>query len=96
MPLASRRETWGATLFVKKNNKYSNSPPALAFLSKESEQYLGFMIMHHHHLMESWHKMDKAVVEGGPNRVSASFSDEERRKNYLVGQRGHLNENLRF
>jgi O-methyltransferase domain/Dimerisation domain len=72
-------------LLVKKDEKYSNSPPALTFLSKESPQYIGFMILHHHHLMESWHKMDTAIVEGRPTRDRSSFSDEERRESFLMG-----------
>jgi len=72
-------------LLVKKDGKYSNSPPALTFLSKGSQQYIGFMIMHHHHLMESWHKMDKAIIEGRPTRSRSSFSDEERRESFLMG-----------
>ncbi|MBU1696129.1 MAG: SAM-dependent methyltransferase, partial [Proteobacteria bacterium] len=72
-------------LLVKDNEKYSNSPPALTFLSKESPQYLGFIIMHHHHLMESWHKMDTAIIEGKPTRDRSSFSDEERRESFLMG-----------
>ena len=72
-------------LLVKVDEKYSNSKPASTFLSKESGQYLGFMIMHHHHLMESWHKMDTAIIEGKQTRRRSSFSDEERRESFLMG-----------
>ncbi|SDU49572.1 methyltransferase [Desulfobacula phenolica] len=72
-------------LLVKKDESYSNTSPALTFLSKESKQYVGFMILHHHHLMESWHKMDKAIIEGKPTRMRSSFSDEERRESFLMG-----------
>jgi len=72
-------------LLVKADEKYSNSKPASTFLSKESGQYLGFMILHHHHLMESWHKMDKAIIEGKQTRRRSSFSDEERRESFLMG-----------
>ena len=72
-------------LLEKKDDQYSNSTPALTFLSKESKQYIGFMIMHHHHLMESWHKMDEAIIEGRPSRNRSSFSDEERRESFLMG-----------
>ncbi|MDA3787777.1 MAG: methyltransferase [Desulfobacula sp.] len=72
-------------LLVKDDETYSNSPPALTFLSKDSPQYLGFMIMHHHHLMESWHKMDTAIIEGRQTRRRSSFSDEERRESFLMG-----------
>ena len=72
-------------LLVKDDETYSNSPSALTFLSKESPQYLGFMIMHHYHLMESWHKMDTAIIEGRQTRRRSSFSDEERRESFLMG-----------
>ena len=72
-------------LLVKKEETYSNSPLVLTFLSKDSPQYLGFMIMHHHHLMESWHKMDRAIMTGGPIRDRSSFSDEEWRESFLMG-----------
>jgi len=72
-------------LLVKDDETYSNSPPALTFLSKNSPQYLGFMILHHHHLMESWHKMDMAIIEGRQTRRRSSFSDEERRESFLMG-----------
>ncbi len=72
-------------LLVKDDETYSNSPSALTFLSKDSPQYLGFMIMHHHHLMESWHKMDTAIIEGKPTRDRSSFSDEEWRESFLMG-----------
>lgn len=72
-------------LLVKKEEAYSNSPPALTFLSKDSPKYLGFMIMHHHHLMASWHKMDTAIIKGKPTRDRSSFSSEEWRESFLMG-----------
>ena len=72
-------------LLVKKNNTYANSPPALTFLSKTSRHYIGFMILHHHHLMESWHKMDTAILDGRPTRSRSSFSDDDRRESFLMG-----------
>lgn len=72
-------------LLLKKEAHYKNSEAAHLFLSKKSPRYIGFMIMHHYHLMESWHKMDKAVLEGGPIRNRSSFSDEDRRESFLMG-----------
>ncbi len=72
-------------LLAKKGETYSNTPPASTFLSKSSKHYVGFMILHHHHLMESWHKMDKAIIDGKPTRSRSSFSDEERRESFLMG-----------
>lgn len=72
-------------LLKKKSNSYTNSEAGSAFLSKDSPHYIGFMIMHHHHLVESWFKMDKAIMEGTPVRERTSFSDEQRRESFLMG-----------
>jgi len=72
-------------LLKKTDEKYSNSPAALSFLSKDSPQYIGFMIMHHHHLMDSWQNMGRAIMEGGPIRERTSFSDDEWRESFLMG-----------
>ena len=67
-------------LLSKKSNKFSNSPAGRNFLSKDGSHYIGYIIMHHHHLMESWSQLDQAVKTGQPVRKRASSSDEERRK----------------
>ena len=48
-------------LLSKKGDKFSNSHAGRNFLSKDSSQYIGHIIMHHHHLIESWSKLDQAV-----------------------------------
>jgi SAM-dependent methyltransferase len=65
-------------LLNKKQDTYTNTPEALTFLSKDSKQYLGFMILHHHHLAQSWVNMDQAILQGGPIRQSSSTSEEKR------------------
>ena len=72
-------------LLKKKEGLYSNTPFSSSFLSKESPHYLGYMIMHHHHLMPSWAKLDEAVVTGQPIRGRASFEDETVRESFLMG-----------
>lgn len=72
-------------LLKKEKDLYSNTPQAATFLSKQSDQYLGFMIMHHHHLLESWNKMDQAILEGKPVRTRSSFSDDDKRESFLMG-----------
>ncbi len=67
------------------DNRYANTPSAASLLSKNSPQYIGYMIMHHHHLVESWARLDQAVQTGKPVRVSASFGDAERRESFLMG-----------
>ncbi len=72
-------------LLTKKGNAYSNTDPASAFLCKSSPQYIGFMIMHHFHLMESWHRMDEGIKKGGPIKDRSTFSNEEQRESFLMG-----------
>ncbi len=72
-------------LLMNKDGVYSNTPFSSAFLSKESHQYIGYMIMHHHHLMASWSQLDKAVLTGKPIRGRASFEDEKVRESFLMG-----------
>ena len=72
-------------LLVKVDGIYANSPSGQTFLSKNSAQYIGHIIMHHHHLMESWSKLDQAVQSGMPVRSRSSFSKEEWRESFLMG-----------
>ncbi len=72
-------------LLDKTAGAYANSEAALKFLSKDSPGYIGFMILHHHHLMDSWHRMDAAIREGRPVRTRASFADPDRREAFLMG-----------
>lgn len=72
-------------LLVKTGDRYANTEAALVYLSKESPDYVGHMIMHHHHLVESWSRLDEAVRSGKPVRTRASFSDDERRESFLMG-----------
>lgn len=72
-------------LLVKKGDKYSNTPASTSFLSKESPRYIGYMIMHHHQMVDSWSKLDRAVTTGTPVRARAFDSSEEWRENFLMG-----------
>ncbi|MBU3948644.1 MAG: SAM-dependent methyltransferase [Proteobacteria bacterium] len=73
------------SLLIKKNEGYSNTAFSNSFLSKESPQYLGYIIMHHHHLMASWNELDKGVITGKAVRSRASFDNPEVRENFLMG-----------
>ena len=72
-------------LLVKENQTYANTPEASTFLSKKSPQYIGYMILHHHHLAPSWVDMDKALIQGGPIRPESAVSTEEWRESFLMG-----------
>jgi predicted O-methyltransferase YrrM len=88
-------------LVEKKENTYLNVNAVGRFLRKDSKAYLGFMILHHHHLVESWSKLDQAVLTGKPVRTRSSFNDESVREAFLMGmfnnamlQAPHLVENI--
>jgi SAM-dependent methyltransferase len=72
-------------LVNKEQEYYSASEPAQKFLNKNSEHYIGYMIMHHHHLSSSWSALDQAVRTGGPVRERAAFHDEKWREAFLMG-----------
>ncbi len=72
--------------FLNKNKDvYENTEEAALFLSRNSDSYKGHMIMHHHHLVESWSRLDKAVMTGEPVRTRPSLEDETVRESFLMG-----------
>jgi hypothetical protein len=72
-------------LLVKHDDRYSNSAAGRAFLCRESPQYLGYIMMHHHQLVDSWTRLDEAVSSGKPVRERVSGSDQKWRENFLMG-----------
>ena len=72
-------------LLNKKDDAYKNTPEANMFLNKASEKYIGYMIMHHHHLVESWSKLDQSILTGKPVRSRSSVYDEDLRESFLMG-----------
>ena len=72
-------------LLVKDDDHYFNTPVAAAFLSQDSPQYIGHMIMHHHNLVASWSQLDQAVRTGEPVRAKASKKNEKWRESFLMG-----------
>lgn len=72
-------------LLKKTGRFYTNTPVSCTFLSKHSPHYIGYIIMHHYHLAESWLKLDQAVLKGRPVRTRSSFGREEWREAFLMG-----------
>ncbi len=72
-------------LVSKKEGRYANTPESTRFLTKASPEYIGYMIMHHHHLVDSWSQLDQAVTSGEPVRGRMASSDETWRENFLMG-----------
>jgi len=72
-------------LLLKRDNTYANTSTARTFLAKDSPQYLGHIVLHHYHLVDSWTQLDRAVSTGRAVRGQVSHSDEERRESFLMG-----------
>ena len=72
-------------LLEKADDKFSNTPAGKAFLSKDSQEYVGHIITHHHHLVDSWSQLDQAVKTGAPVRARMSHTSPEWRESFLMG-----------
>ena len=72
-------------LISKTGKKYSNTPFGKSFLSRDSRQYIGYIIMHHQHLTDVWVQLSRAVQSGLPVRDREFMNDEEQLENFLMG-----------
>jgi len=72
-------------LIEKSDDKFSNTRAGKTFLSKDSPKYIGYIITHHHHLVDSWSKLDQAVETGAPVRARSSHTSPEWRESFLMG-----------
>lgn len=73
-------------LLEKRGNYYMDTPFAARTLSKSSPDYMGHIIMHHHHLVPGWSRLHTAVTSGVPVKESSSHDgDELRRESFLMG-----------
>jgi ubiquinone/menaquinone biosynthesis C-methylase UbiE len=72
-------------LLTKSEGRFSCPPSLRRLLAKDSSSYIGHIIMHHHHLMESWAHLDQSVLSGLPNRERSSARSEEWRESFLMG-----------
>ena len=50
-------------LLQKKKGVYFTTAFSSEFLSKTSVKYMGHIIFHHHHLVESWSRLDVSVLQ---------------------------------
>ena len=72
-------------LLSKQGECFANTDFASHKLVRSSPDYLGHILMHHHHLMESWSHLDRSVKTGGPLRDASAFADAEWRESFLLG-----------
>jgi ubiquinone/menaquinone biosynthesis C-methylase UbiE len=72
-------------LLHREEGGYTGTEAGMTYLDRASPRYLGHMILHHHHLVESWFQLDQAVLSGAPVPSLVSFSEEQRRESFLMG-----------
>ena len=72
-------------LLEKEGTRYGCAPAARQFLNSTAEGYIGHMILHHHHLTDTWSRMDEAVKSGKPLTSRISVSKDQRREAFLMG-----------
>ncbi len=71
-------------LLCRSGSGYRNSEAAATFLNKNSPQYKGHIILHHHNLVDAWAQLHTAVKQGRP--VEKRFGSEaEDRETFLLG-----------
>lgn len=63
-------------LLSKEGDRHAATPFAARFLARSSPEYLGHIILHHHHLMASWLHLDEGVRSGRPVRDQVSRTDD--------------------
>jgi len=72
-------------LISKVGDQYSNTPFGQSFLSRDSRQYIGYMVLHHHNLMDAWVQLPRAVQSGVSVRGREVQNDEGQREDFLMG-----------
>jgi len=71
-------------LLEKAGDRFENTAEANQYLDQASPDYIGHMIMHHHHLVDGWAQLDRAVVSGRPVD-KRSPGEEMERESFLYG-----------
>lgn len=71
--------------FLKREGEaFVNAEESRRFLVKGSPRYMGHIILHHHHLVAPWSRLDEAVKSGQAVQAG-SHEDEEKRESFLLG-----------
>ncbi|MBW1822979.1 MAG: SAM-dependent methyltransferase [Deltaproteobacteria bacterium] len=71
-------------LLIKKDNRYANTAEGKSLLVQQSPQYIGYLILHHSQVINSWTQLSEAVKSGEQVRRQP-YNEEEERENFLMG-----------
>ncbi len=73
-------------LLTKAGERFSLAPLAATHLVQSAPAYMGHILLHHHHLVAGWGRLDEAVRAGAPVRQRSSHeSDGQERESFLLG-----------
>jgi len=72
-------------LLKKTRAGYANTPAARRWLAQDSQQYMGHIILHHHHLMGAWARLEQSVRSGRPLRQRMTREGPAQRQSFLLG-----------
>ncbi|HPJ68429.1 MAG TPA: methyltransferase [Desulfobacteraceae bacterium] len=72
-------------LLDKSDDKFANTLFSSEYLCRSLPQYMGHIIMHYMHLVDSWRRLDQAVIKGRQTRPRSSMRGEEEREAFLMG-----------
>jgi len=72
-------------LIVKKEQVYFNTDDSSRLLDRNSKDYIGWRVLHHHYLLPSWARLDEAVLQGRPSGDEReNFNAEDQRQAFLM------------
>ncbi|GAB4303855.1 MAG: methyltransferase [Desulfuromonadia bacterium] len=73
-------------LLTAEGDRYQPTPFSRRYLCRDSDDYLGYIIAHHHHLVAGWSRLHEAVQTGRPVRENSSHGDDPvAREHFLMG-----------
>lgn len=72
-------------LILKNGETYENSSFSREFLCSDSPSYIGYIIMHHHYIMDSWVQLDESIKTGKPVRTMSGHEEGEKLESFLMG-----------
>jgi len=71
-------------LLNKVDFHYANCDFSSTYLREDSPEYMGHIILHHHHILDGWGQLDKAVCTG-KKVEKRSYGESIERESFLLG-----------
>ncbi len=72
-------------LLENSDKGFRNTLLSRTFLDSSSPKYTGHIVMHHHHMVDGWARLDESVVSGEPLEDTWDHGEEQEREAFLMG-----------